>query len=208
MVFVMDLLFIGGGGHYKDLLYVAENDKYTDWNVIGFLDDAEIEGRIGPINKLNLLLDKYKNLQYCISINSSDIRNDLDAKHGRLDRSANLIHETAVIGASCLLGNGVTMGPYSVLTTRVRVGNHTHINTLASINQNSSLGDYCTVSPGSRICGDVNIGNVSSLGAGSVVINFKNVGSNCIVGAGSVIIDDVPDGCTVVGVPGKVIKRK
>lgn len=202
----MDLIFLGGGGHYRDLLYLSQNDKYTSWNVIGFLDDAQIEGRIGPINKLDLLLDKYKNLYYCISINSSKIRFDLDSLYGRLDRSANLIHETAVIGSDCSFENGITMGPYSVLTTGVKLGRHTHVNTAASINQNARLGKYCTVSPGARICGDINVGDTTSIGAGSTIINFKNVGNNCIIGAGAVVIKDIPDHCTVVGVPGKIIK--
>lgn len=202
----MDLVFLGGGGHYRDLLYLSQNDKYTSWNVIGFLDDAQIEGRIGPINKLDLLLDKYKNLYYCISINSSKIRFDLDCLYGRLDRSANLIHETAVIGSDCSFENGITMGPYSVLTTGVKLGRHTHVNTAASINQNARLGKYCTVSPGARICGDINVGDTTSIGAGSTIINFKNVGNNCIIGAGAVVIKDIPDDCTVVGVPGKIIK--
>lgn len=202
----MDLVFLGGGGHYRDLLYLSQNDKYTSWNVIGFLDDAQIEGRIGPINKLDLLLDKYKNLYYCISINSSKIRFDLDSLYGRLDRSANLIHETAVIGSDCSFENGITMGPYSVLTTGVKLGRHTHVNTAASINQNARLGKYCTVSPGARICGDINVGDTTSIGAGSTIINFKNVGNNCIIGAGAVVIKDIPDDCTVVGVPGKIIK--
>ena len=99
------------------------------------------------------------------------------------------------------------MGPYSVLTTRVNLGVHVHVNTAASINQSSTIGDYCTVSPGARVCGDVNVGEGTSIGAGSVIINFKNVGSNCTLGAGTVVIDHISDNATVVGVPGREIKR-
>lgn len=99
------------------------------------------------------------------------------------------------------------MGPYSVLTTKVTLGIHVHVNTAASINQSSSIGDFCTVSPGARICGDVNVGESTSIGAGSVVINFKNVGKNCTLGAGTVVIKNVSDNTTVVGVPGREIKK-
>lgn len=99
------------------------------------------------------------------------------------------------------------MGPYSVLTTMVELGVHVHINTAASINQASKVGDYCTISPGARVCGDVSIGETTSVGAGSTIINFKNVGRDCILGAGTVVIDNIGDGCTVVGVPGREIKR-
>lgn len=121
--------------------------------------------------------------------------------------AANLIHDTAVIGKNCKFDNGLTMGPYSVLTTMVTLGCHVHVNTSATINQSSYIGDFCTISPGAKICGDVKIGSVTSIGAGAVVINFKTIGSNCILGAGTVVIDDIDDGLTVVGVPGREIKR-
>ena len=149
----------------------------------------------------------YNNLYFSIGINSSSIRKAIANKYQNLSRAANLIHDTAVIGTMCTYQNGLTMGPYSVLTTRVDLGQHVHINTLASINQSSRLGDFCTVSPGARICGDVSIGECTSVGAGSTIINFKNVGSDCILGAGTVVIDNIDNGSTVVGVPGREIKR-
>jgi len=202
-----DLIFVGGGGHYKDLLYLCEYDKYTNWNNIGFLDDNEnLKDRIGPINKLPWLLKRYKQLHYCIAINSSTIRRDIDLSYGNINRSANLIHETAVIGTDCVYQNGITMGPYSILTTQVGVGTHTHINSSVSINQNSKIGNYCTLSPGARVCGDVKMEDAVSVGAGAVIINLIEVGSNSILGAGTVVVKDIPKNSTVVGVPGKIIK--
>jgi len=206
----MDLVIIGAGGHSKDLEYLASSDKYEYWNVIGYLDDdpsVDNKNLLGDISFVHFLLDKYPYLKYTIAINSSVIRREIESKINRLDRAANLIHETAVIGTQCKYKNGLTMGPYSVLTTRVNLGQHVHINTAASINQSSTIGDYCTVSPGARICGDVNVGEATSIGAGSVIINFKNVGKNCTLGAGTVVIDHICDNATVVGVPGREIKR-
>jgi len=45
------------------------------------------------------------------------------------------------------------------------------------------------------------------VGAGAKVLGNITVGKNCKVGAGSVVIHPVPDGCTVVGVPGEVVRR-
>jgi acetyltransferase-like isoleucine patch superfamily enzyme len=36
----------------------------------------------------------------------------------------------------------------------------------------------------------------------------KTIGENSLIGAGTVIIKDVPDGATVVGNPGRIIKIK
>lgn len=203
----MDLIFLGGGGHYKDLLYISETDKYNKWNCIGFLDDNESTNRLGPCENLPEYLKKYKNLKYCIAINSSKIRQKLDLLYGEETKSANLIHETALIGSSCSYANGITMGPYSLMTTNVQIGKHVHINSASSINQSSLIGDYCTISPGVRICGDVKVGNATSIGAGAVIINFKTIGIECTLGAGTVVIDNVDDHMTVVGVPGREIKK-
>ena len=126
--------------------------------MIGYLDDNKSlvnESIIRSISELPSLLDKYKSLFYTIGINSSSIRRSIDKDFGSIERAANLVHETAVIGSNCLYKNGLTMGPYSVLTTMVSLGSHVHVNTAASINQASSIGDYCTISPGARVCGRV-----------------------------------------------------
>ena len=203
----MDLIFLGGGGHYKDLLYVSENDKFNKWNCIGFLDDADVPNKLGDCKDLPKYLDKYQNLKYCIAINSSTIRRHIDTLYGDNQKSANLIHETALIGSQCYFENGITMGPYSLLTTNVKIGKHVHINSAASINQSSFIGDYCTVSPGVRVCGDVKVGDTTSVGAGAVIINFKTIGRECTLGAGTVVIDNINDYMTVVGVPGREIKK-
>lgn len=44
------------------------------------------------------------------------------------------------------------------------------------------------------------------VGAGAKVLGNITVGKNSRVGANSVVVEDVPEGCTVVGIPGKVVK--
>lgn len=51
------------------------------------------------------------------------------------------------------------------------------------------IGDNCYISTGVTILGPVRIGN------------------NVTIAAGAVVIDDIPDGCTVAGVPAKIVKR-
>jgi len=204
----MDLVILGAGGHAKDLLYLSQNDKYNKWNVIGYLDDRITGPEIlGPIKNLAMLQEKYRNLHYTIAVNSSVIRRKIDLELGKPPAAANLVHESAIIGAKCQYDDGLTMGPYSVLTIGVTLGRHVHINSGATINQSSSLGSYCTVSPGARICGDVTVGDTTAIGAGSIIINVKSVGSDCILGAGTVVIENIDSGSTVVGVPGRPIKR-
>ena len=43
------------------------------------------------------------------------------------------------------------------------------------------------------------------VGSGAKVLGNITIGNNVRIGAGSVVITDVPDNCTVVGVPGKIV---
>lgn len=52
------------------------------------------------------------------------------------------------------------------------------------------------------------IGNNVIIGAGAKILGNIIIGDNTRVGAGSVVVDDVPEHCTVVGVPGRVVQQK
>ena len=45
------------------------------------------------------------------------------------------------------------------------------------------------------------------ISAGAKVLGSFTIGANSKIGAGSVVLSPVPPGCTVVGVPGRVVKR-
>ena len=52
------------------------------------------------------------------------------------------------------------------------------------------------------------IGNNVMISAGAKVLGSIEIGNNVKVGAGSVLLHSVPDDCTVVGVPGRVVIQK
>lgn len=51
------------------------------------------------------------------------------------------------------------------------------------------------------------IGNNVMISAGAKVLGSFKIGDNSKIGAGSVVLEEVPPGSTVVGVPGRVVKR-
>lgn len=209
-----EVVIIGAGGHGRDiraLLRSLKENEYSDrTSFLGFLDDNPEMDRIGPISDYTKLMSEYgKYLRYVVGINDPMVRRKIvsymDSIHAR---PISIIHETAVIGPSCYVGQGSVLGPYSVLTVGVNIGRHVHLNTGASVNQGSVLGDYCTLSPGVRVCGDVHVGHTTYLGANSTVINMKNVGNNVTLGAGAVVVKDIPSDVVAVGLPAKPIKEK
>jgi serine O-acetyltransferase len=51
------------------------------------------------------------------------------------------------------------------------------------------------------------IGDNVMISAGAKIIGSFKIGENSKIGAGSVVIEEVPPNCTVVGVPGRIVKR-
>src|ERR1035437_2120242 len=83
------------------------------------------------------------------------------------------------------------------------------------IGETAIVGDDVTIYQGATLGGTgkeklkrhPTIGNGVVVGAGAKILGNIRVGDNSRVGAGSVVLRDVPDGSTVVGVPGHIILR-
>jgi serine O-acetyltransferase len=75
-----------------------------------------------------------------------------------------------------------------------------------------NIGENCTVNQGVTIgnirgSGLPQIGNNVYIASGAKVLGAVKVGNNVVVAANSVVMTDVPDNCTVMGVPARVISK-
>lgn len=79
-----------------------------------------------------------------------------------------------------------------------------------SVGENFLVHQNVTIGRGKMINGcDVPIiGNNVYVGTGAIVIGGIRIGNNVKIGAGAVVTKDVPDNCTVVGNPMKIIQHK
>lgn len=104
------------------------------------------------------------------------------------------IHPGAVIGKGLFIdhGHGVVIGETCVIGNNV------------TLYQGVTLGGTGKES-GKR---HPTIGNNVMISAGAKVLGSFQVGDNSKIGAGSVVISPVPAGSTVVGVPGRVVRRE
>ena len=104
------------------------------------------------------------------------------------------IHPGAVIGKGFFIdhGNGVIIGETAVIGDNV------------TLYQGVTLGGTGK-EHGKR---HPTVGNNVMISAGAKVLGSFKIGDNSKIGAGSVVLNEVPPGSTVVGVPGRVVKRK
>lgn len=104
------------------------------------------------------------------------------------------IHPGAVIGRGCFIdhGNGIVIGETAVIGDNVTLY---HDVTLGGTGKEKgkrhpSLQDNVMVGAGSRILGAITIGQ------------------NAKIGAGSVVLRDIPENCTAVGNPARILPYK
>lgn len=103
------------------------------------------------------------------------------------------IHPGAQIGKGFFIdhGNGVIIGETTVIGNNV------------TLYQGVTLGGTGK-EHGKR---HPTIGDNVMISAGAKVLGSFTIGENSKIGAGSVVLSEVPPGSTVVGVPGRVVKR-
>ncbi|MBR4861182.1 MAG: serine O-acetyltransferase [Firmicutes bacterium] len=103
------------------------------------------------------------------------------------------IHPGAVIGRRCFIDHG--MG--------VIIGETAEVGDDVTIYQGVTLGGTGK-DTGKR---HPTIGNRVIIASGAKVLGPFTVGDDVKIGSGSVVLKEVPSGCTVVGIPGTIVKR-
>ncbi len=117
--------------------------------------------------------------------------------------------------ASITIGNHCNIGEYNHITAcnKITIGDGLLTGRYVIISDNSHGGlseEESHIEPAARNLkskGEVVIGNNVWLGDKVAVLAGVHIGNNVIVAANAVVTKDVPDGCVVAGVPGRVVKK-
>ena len=84
------------------------------------------------------------------------------------------------------------------------------------IGETTEIGDNCTLYQGVTLGGtgkDVGkrhptLGNNVMVGAGAKVLGPFKIGDNTKIAANAVVLEEIPDNCTAVGIPAKIVRRE
>lgn len=106
------------------------------------------------------------------------------------------IHPEAVIGPGFLAAH-----PTGIVIGRARIGNN------VTVQQNVTLGMRQFVGDETDPANYPIVDDEACISAGAVVLGPIKIGKRARIGANAVVLDDVPDDCTAVGVPARIVTR-
>lgn len=207
-----DLVLVGGGGHCKSVIDVAESAGY---NILGILDRQEKVGKqivgydvIGTDKDISRYLNK---ADFIITVGFIDtpiirirIYDKIKESGGML---ATVIASTAHVSRYATIGAGTVIMHNATVNAGAQIGINCIINTGSNIEHDVVIGNQCHISTGAMINGDCRIGTRTFIGSQTVLCNGLTIGKNVIIGAGSVVVKDIPDNVVAFGNPCQIIRK-
>lgn len=118
----------------------------------------------------------------------------------------NIISKDAIVSETVSFGKGAIICARTIMTVDITVGDYVICNLDCTIGHDAEIGDYVTIYPSVNVSGNVNVGRNTELGTGSSIIQGIRIGKYTKIGASAAVVRDIPDYCTAVGIPAKVIK--
>lgn len=201
-----NVILIGGGGHCKSVIDVAESAGY---NIIGVLNLPKDVGKpvlhydvIGTDKDIPLYVDKAEFLITVGFIKDPTIRiklyNQVKEAGGKF---ATIVASTAHVSRFATIGEGTIVMHQAVVNAGAKIGTNCIINTCSNIEHDVIIGNQCHISTGAIINGDCKIGECVFIGSQSVLANGIEVGDEIIIGAGSIVLKSISTKGTYIGNP-------
>lgn len=174
------LILVGGGGHCKSVIDVAENVGYT---ILGILDMPEMVGTrvlgypvLGTDDDIPVYVDK---AEFVITV--GHIKNNIVRKKiaERIENAggklATIVASDAYMSKYATVGEGTVVMHKAFVNADAKVGRNCIINTMANIEHDVVIGDFCHISTGVMLNGGANIGDDTFVGSQSIVNQMINI---------------------------------
>lgn len=187
-----NLILIGGGGHCKSVIDVAESAGY---NILGILDTPENVGKdvlaykvIGVDDDIPQYVDKAEFMITVGFIKNPAVRiklyNKVKEARGKL---ATIVASTAHVSKYATLGEGTIVMHHAFVNAGAQIGDNVILNTFTNVEHDAIIGNQSHISTGTMVNGDCRVGERTFIGSQSVLANGIEIGSDIVFGAGSVV---------------------
>ena len=212
---MLELIIFGASGFGREFAWLVEriNAITPTWNILGFMDDNDsIQGtEINGYRVLGKVADvgRYPDAYFVCAVGASKVRERIIGKMKAINpdiKFGTIIDPSAQLSEYVTIGEGTIICADNIITVNIVIGSHVIINLDCTVGHDAIIHDFVTIYPSVNVSGITEIGKCCELGTGMQIIQGKKVGDYSIVGAGSVVVNNIPERCTAVGIPAKVIR--
>ena len=202
---------VSSGASIVDIEIIHNNPRYR---VVCFVDDDKSKQGIMfglPVfswddfihNKEQLKVDSF-----FISIANGVFRKEKVFLSRDLGiTSINLVHPSAEISDSAVLGENVLIKRGAIIGPNARIGDGVFIDNGSIVSHDSIIGDYSHVAPGASLGGNVEVGELSIIGVGASITSDITLGHGSIVTTGSAVVNNYGEKNVIQGNPAVTIGK-
>jgi len=212
---MLDVIIVGAGGFGREILaWLWQCYSAEEFRLKGFLTRARDKQSLAGFNVVaNVIGDPEsyvpcENDRFILAIGDVDARRrTVEALTQQGARFLTMIHPSAVVSESAVIGEGAVLYPFVTVSNCAHLDSFVHLSLYASAGHDSRIGEFCLLSPYATLNGfavledDVFLGSHTMVGPGQVV------GRESRVSANTSVLHDVPPLSFVHGVPGRSTKR-
>lgn len=208
------MLIVGAKGFAKEILEICHQKNELE-NLV-FYDDVNenadlLYERFPILKSMDTAEEYFRTIdrRFTLGLGNPYLRKKLVDKFINIGGElASTISIKADIGSyGIAIGDGANILDGAKISNDVTIGYAPIIYYNSIITHDVKIGDFVEISPDVKILGRATIGNFCQLGAGTIILPDIKIGNNVMIGAGTVVTKDLPDNCTAVGVPSKIIKQ-
>jgi len=200
------IIILGFGGNAVDFFDTIS----SNYDIIGFVDDDKSRHGLshnGIYVQGRELLDSQPQAKIISMIGSEKtfkVRHEIiDNFHISKDRFATVIHPSASVSSSAVIGKDVAIMPGVIITSNAKVGDHIFILANTVLHHDVEIGDNTLIGSNVTMAGHVKIGTNCFVGSGTSIKNNTTIGSFSIIGMGSNVIRSVGENSRIAGNPAK-----
>lgn len=209
------LIICGAGGLAQEILaLIRDMDKERKaWDILGFVDDAKeprsyVAG-LPVLGDTNYPAKTETPISVVMGFADPSAKERIfnTLKQNPLISFPTIVHPSAAIEPSAQIDEGIIITRFCFVSINAQLGKCVFINAGAQIGHDAVVGDFTSIMPSVNISGEVSIGERCLIGVRSAILQGLSVGDGATVGIGSVVLQNVPENCTAMGYPARVVKN-
>ncbi|WP_396182971.1 NeuD/PglB/VioB family sugar acetyltransferase [Flavobacterium sp.] len=209
--FTKKIAIFGIGGLAKDVFFCLKE--------IYLKGHYDFEGQVVFVDKLPnksafflncpLFLEENfdsRTYQVIIAIGNPTIRKQISSSLPAATFYPKVIHPSALVNETVILGNGVVILANAIISCDVTVGDFCILDRAVQIGHDCKVADFVHFSPASVLSGNVTINSLVDIGTLVAIKQNLEVERETIIGMGAIVVKSIQEKGVYLGNPAKKIR--